>query len=86
MKKESQKAQKVQKPMHEEDVPPCRCCKKVWKREDTGKWLYHKSVGVVCQDHHGVQKWYDELLAKANAELAADGVIPAGANVFGAQS
>lgn len=58
-----------------EFLPPCFVCKKVWQRKDTDKYLYHESIGVVCQHHHGAQKWYDDLLKEMNDKLVKDGVI-----------
>lgn len=56
----------MSKDMGKENLPPCKICKKVWKREETDKYVYHESVGIVCRHHHGVQQWYDELIAKEN--------------------
>lgn len=33
------------------------------------KAVYHRSFGVACLCHSGVAELYDELVAKANAEL-----------------
>lgn len=57
-------------PIHpsEEFLPPCHVCKKVWQRKDTDKYFYHESIGVVCQHHHGAQKWYDDMLQFAEEE------------------
>lgn len=62
----------------EEDTAPCFICKKVWKYKDSGKWVFHDSVGIVCIHHEGVQKWYDNLLKEMNDQLVKEGVIPAG--------
>ena len=62
-------------PIWEECISPCKICGKVWKRKDVSHWLYHNSIGVVCRHHHGVQKWYDDLLKEANDQLIKDGVI-----------
>ena len=45
--------------LKDEKLPPCRCCGKVWKRHETDKYVYHKSIGVVCLHHHGVKEWYN---------------------------
>lgn len=64
--------------IHELKIPLCeewvQCfiCKKWWQRKNAGKQLYHNSLpgkDVVCASHAGVQEWWDQLLAEANAEI-----------------
>ena len=45
-----------------ECLTPCIICKKIWKRGDSDKWIYHESKGVVCLHHHGIKEWYEKLL------------------------
>lgn len=60
--------------MKTDKTEPCVCCRKVWNRDETDKYVYHVSRGYVCLDHHGVAKWYKELLDKANKELKELGI------------
>lgn len=55
--------------LSKESIQPCIICGKVWQIKDVDKWVYHESRGVVCQHHHGVKEWYDDLIKKANEEL-----------------
>lgn len=51
-----------------EALPPCFICKKVWKRKNSDKFVYHDSKGIVCRHHPGVMEWYNDLIEKANKE------------------
>ena len=53
----------------DEKLSPCIVCKKVWKRGEVDKYVYHNSVGVVCLHHHGVKEWYKQLLIQASKSL-----------------
>lgn len=59
------------KPRHPKDdeLPPCIICKKVWKRHETDKYVYHESFGVACICHHGVADFYETLLQEARNYL-----------------
>ena len=38
------------------DMPPCYCCKKVWRSNESGKFAQAEGK-VVCLSHHGVSEW-----------------------------
>jgi hypothetical protein len=58
-----------------EYITPCVICGKIWQRKDIDNWVYHSSKGTVCTHHHGVTKWYSELIAKEMEELNNDNQI-----------
>jgi len=47
--------------LEEEKVPPCKICKKVWRRKDYEKWVYYGGT-LACLSHKGVEEWYNEKL------------------------
>lgn len=51
-------------------TPPCKICGKRHMSENNSDWVYHQDVGTVCIHHHGVEKWYKELIEKVNKESA----------------
>ena len=52
----------------EDLLPPCKVCKRVWKRGDSDKWVYYDGE-VVCLHHHGIKEWYQRKLEEAQKSL-----------------
>lgn len=50
----------------------CNVCKKIHKRTEIDKWVYHSSFGVVCLNHYGVKEWYEKLFSDASLKLAGE--------------
>ncbi len=61
--------------LSKELLPSCVICKKQWKREETDKYVYHDSRGVVCVHHTGVMEWYQELIDRDNEYLRGIGCL-----------
>ena len=49
--------------MQNQDMQPCKCCKKVWKESDADKFVQINGI-LACKHHHGIEKWYKEELQK----------------------
>jgi len=66
--------------MKTEFVGNCFICKKALFREDNNweklSWVYHKSIGVICKHHNGVESWYNEKITELQKELELIVSIP----------
>lgn len=48
----------------------CQICgSELFDGEESAKWVYHVSRGLVCRHHPGVMEWYNALLKQAEEDL-----------------
>ena len=60
-KKNSVVAKQKQTPLPKEKLPPCKICRKVWKREESDQWAYHDGT-LACLSHHGIKECIEKLM------------------------
>jgi hypothetical protein len=58
-------------------MPPCKCCKKVWHISEKDKYYFHKDIGTVCREHHGIKQFFEEYLQKKSEKEVVnnDGIV-----------